>query len=560
MRANGANNAQSVFAHLLADARRDPGTLRLFDQLLHPTPTSVPASPQALRLRQLADLAMRVEVHAWPSELVDTLLRLTDLGERSLQQTPRLPGYFALLEEPSLTQHAGEVRLWTRGYANPDDAKRLLTAAHHQLDRLMKLNQRWEKCSCTLDETLAELPWYLEAIEALPELREPWQNATISARAIADTLKQKPDDNLPWATRVDNLTHQVAVAENEVLALQQHRQALHAPFSKDAVAKLERQCRSPHADARMRQNVHALLSVAAPTLRAEERVKLGQALQIVSRRLNEETLALDRQDDETQRRTPVADVKPPIEDETRRAALRASWQLALLELAGVSDARLTPLRDGLERCKKDANLTAPWYDLGGVLRNLTHRQMAEQWRQETGWRERERLAWLMPPLAVIEAVDRADVSPTIAHLRRQKEQRDRWVQEHHRYLARDYRGLNFESAGIIAARAFYTQDSDAEPAVRMKLVRPAEALTEKNPYADLMLQVTRHVPANVSGAVEIRYHRPDDVWLEVCAGRGHAADITKAGGRRGDAYDSGQGRASCQGGANRLAAAVRFSG
>ena len=42
-----------------------------------------------------------------------------------------------------------------------------------------------------------------------------------------------------------------------------------------------------------------------------------------------------------------------------------------------------------------------------------------------------------------------------------------------------------------------------------------EPLTEKQPYAHLWLEVTRHVPAGAFGPVDLHFHRTDDAWLEV---------------------------------------------
>jgi hypothetical protein len=507
LRVKKATDAEAVFANVLADARLEPGTLRLFDRLLHPTPTTTPANVKGLCILQLADLAMRIEVQAWPYDLVELALRCTDAGEKAVRQTPHLPGYDALLAEPAAVRHAGEIRLWARGYADADHAKRLLQSAHAQFDQLVKLNERWDRCTLALDEAMAKLPWYLEALDALPELREPWQQTAQSVRALAGALKQKDDDASPWAARVVRLADQVAAAEKEKDRLQQRRRELHAAFATDSVARLERQCRAPGADAQFRQIAAALMSVPAPVIKAQDRSRLRHAVAVLSHRLNEETLALDRQDDDAQRPTPGAATKAiPVEAEARRAELRAGWQHTLLELAGVSADRLQPLRQAAERGR--------WSEVGSLLHDLTHRQMIEQWRQETDWRARERLAWVMPTTLLADDLDRT--APTVARLHDEKARRDRWLQEHYRYLARDYQGLNLECPGVVAARSFYAArvDATAEAHVRFK-VSPAEPLTERNPYTNLMLEVIRQVPPGAFGPVDLRVHRPDDVWLEM---------------------------------------------
>ncbi len=501
----------AVFAHVLADPRLDPGTLRMFDQMLHPAANAMPRTAEALRLRQLADLAMRIEVQAWPRDHIEALLRATELGAKALQQTPHVPGYFALLADPSMAQHAGEVRLYTRGHANLDDARKLLTDAQNQFGRLIKLNERWGRCARLLDEASAELPWYLEALEALPELSEPWEKAAASARALADTLQPTPTEKAPWAARVESIARHIDVAEKHLGMLQQHRQALHAPFSKAALARLERQCRAPNADATVRQTAEAILSVAAPVLRADDRIALWQAAQSLARRLNDETLALDRQDDSAHQITPTAVTRPSVEDESRWASARARRQIALFELAGVADDHLQPLRSSRDK-----------YKLGAEIHALAYKQVPQQWQQETDWRAKERLAWAMPPLALLREVDGEKAAPMLAHLREQKDLRDRWLHEHHRYLARDLEGLDVNSPGIIAACEFYLHaarkprvDTRPDAYVRLNVSAAVDALTERQPYAQVWLEVTRHVPPGAFGPVELQVHRTDDAWLEV---------------------------------------------
>src|SRR5262249_46743300 len=157
--------AAVVVAHALADPRLDAETIRLCDQLLHPTPQALAPTPEALRLRLLADLATRVEAQAWPREAVEALLRATDQGEEAVRQTPYLPNYIAFLDEPARLRHAGEMRLWARGYSSDEEAKRKLMAATEQFARLNQRNEQWRMCECTLDEALVELPWYLDALD-----------------------------------------------------------------------------------------------------------------------------------------------------------------------------------------------------------------------------------------------------------------------------------------------------------------------------------------------------------------------------------------------------------
>lgn len=508
-----------VFAHAVADPRLDPTTLRLCDQLLHPTLQTVPRTPETLRLRLLADLAMRVEANAWPRELIESVLRATEHGEKALRQSPHLPGFVGLLDEPARLRHEGEVRLWARGYASLDDARKRLAQAADQFERLRRLNEAWGQCELALNQALCELPWYLDALEVLPELRDPWHQATAAARHLADSLQEAPDAGLPWASRLERLTRQVESAEAQRRALEQHRLALRAPFARDALIRFDRQCRSTHADATTRNVAEALLSVAAPVLTAEDRALLWQATQALSRRLNDETLALDRQDNEAQRPVLIVESKTlPREEEPRRAEMRARAQLTLLELAGLGDEKLQPARQSLQRAQKNPASSVGWCELGGLVRDLWHRQMEAQWHAEETWRGRERVAWLMPPLADFGAAEGAAASPTIVHRRRELEDLDQLRNVHLRHLARDYHGLNLNSPGIAAARSFYAnaaRRAESDSPVRVQMVGAVDALTEKQPYSHLTLEVTRQVAPGAAGPVELRFQRADEVWYDI---------------------------------------------
>src|SRR5262249_48281396 len=88
-----------------------------------------------------------------------------------------------------------------------------------------------------------------------------------------------------------------------------------------------------------------------------------------------------------------------------------------------------------------------------------------------------------------------------------------------RYLARAYQTLNLESAGVVAARGFYghlVDKGSLKPATEFRFHVPEAVmpLSEKQPYANVQLEVTRQVPPGESGPVEIQVQRPDDGGLK----------------------------------------------
>ena len=290
----------AVFAQAASDPHLDAGLIRVCDQLLHPTPQTLPRTPQTLRLRELADLAMRVEVHAWPRDLVDAFLRCTQLGENAQREFPYLPGFVDRLIEPMQARHDGEVRLLTPGYSNTDEAKKILNAAADQFAALIEVNERWRASEKALDEALADLPWYFEALEAMPELRDAWVSAASAAADLAAALEQTPTGD-GWWLKIETQRSQAARADGAIQQMSVALNVLHEPFRKNALARLEEECRSPKADARVLRRAEGMLSVASPILAAEQRAAIWKSALGLSRRLNDEIIALDRQDNEQRR-------------------------------------------------------------------------------------------------------------------------------------------------------------------------------------------------------------------------------------------------------------------
>lgn len=515
-----------VFAQAIADGRSDPGTIRLYDQLLHPTPQAPPRSAETLRIRQLADLAMRVEVSAWPGDLVALFLRCTELGEKAAREFPYMPGYLDRLAEPMQARHDGEIRLLTHGYANLEEAKKSLTSASEQFTALLEINGRWRDCEQTLDEAYAELPWYFEAMEEMPALREAWLSAASAAASLASIFEEDRAAE-GWWQKTELQRAQVLRADAAVKELRLALKLLHEPLGKEALDALERECQSAQAGARTLRRAGAILSIAGPNLAAEERVALGKAAQRLSRRLHDEIMALDQQDDAPAQPAPLADERKPANEESR-----ARCQLAVLELAGVDEEHLRGLRQKLEQCVQEPARPLGWCELGGQFSAVIGEEMPARYEDEPSWRRRERLAWLLPPWRET-AADRADLSPTAEQRTRDKEKRLRVKAGQQRYLAAAFQTLNFECPGIMAARRFYSQPIRADvppiPQLRFGLTSPVEPLTQKQPTSQVFLEVTRQVPPGKFGPVELEVHRPDDVWLEISPESATLAPLTDAG-------------------------------
>jgi hypothetical protein len=509
-----------VYAHALSEGRFDPGTLLLYDRILHPSPQTLPCSEGGLRLRQLADLAMRVEAVAWPAELIEKMLRAGERDVKAARAMPNLLSYHSLLEKSAHHLHEGEIRLWTRGYADLETARNHIAIASEQYDRLTDANERWGALERLRGETLVELSAYATLLERMPHLRENWSKAASGIRTMADMLQTLARDD---AQAESSMQKRLKEIETIHAGIDLRRREFRKLFAAEEISSLDRQCRGPEGDAGTLRRVEALLEVSGPILRATDRATLCEAAQILERRLHEETLSLQCGRNGTKSPPASADATAPAkEDATKTAAWRAQAQLTLCELAGVAAERLLPVRHALERCEREPKNIAAWCDLGAMLQRLLSEQIPEQYRHETGWSQRERLVLALPLLDALAGIDDVAATPALLCLRDALERRERWRAGRDRYLARDYQGLNFECPGIQAARKFYARQSQAhagnsqdEPHVRLRMQSPLEPLTQKQPYAHGWLEVTRLVPPGKFGPVELEIHRAEEAWLEI---------------------------------------------
>ncbi len=500
-----------VFAQLQTDARLDPGMIRLADQLLHAASKTAPRTETSLRIRQLADLAMRVEVHAWPRDAADALLRAAASAERAYGLAPSVAGFAELLDQPAQLRHQGELRMWTHGYANVDDARRLLIESAEQFERLERIQRRQRVCEDALSDAVSLLPWYVGSLEILANLREPWEKAARSARAMADALNSHVKEEASWLARVEHLETRLLAAEKHLSALRAHQRELQAPFGKSQLDVLIQRCESPNADARLLRESEAHLQ-AFPDMPGDLRASLVKAVRALAGRLQDRVIALDRADDDAGLRT----VAPKMEADGSDIEGRARCRLMLAELAGVPESLLAPTRRLLLQCARKNAKSVCWCELSAGLHDLVARQIARRATHAEDAIDQERAQWLMPPWTATPEARLAETSGLVLDRRTGSMQITARRAEHAERCASDFRALNFESPGVAAARAFYGRPkSQNRLDVNFKLTRDVGALSEQQPYAHVWLEVTRKVPVGEFGPLELSFQRPDSAWLEI---------------------------------------------
>ena len=87
----------------------------------------------------------------------------------------------------------------------------------------------WEQA---LDEAMAELPWYFESLEAMPELRDSWIAAAHAAAGLAATLEERPSEAAGGLQTERQHLQVIAVAEAASAELHVALKTLREPFTR----------------------------------------------------------------------------------------------------------------------------------------------------------------------------------------------------------------------------------------------------------------------------------------------------------------------------------------
>src|SRR5207302_3682014 len=290
--------------------------------------------------RQLADLAYRVEGKEWPAPLVARILRLTELGEKAAVDPLTFAWTARLLEEAGQARHHAEICLWARGYASLNDVEKFAQTAEDIYKAALAQAGLVRHAHGILEEALALLPFYVPYLEADDRQQKHWDQAATAARALAETLASPPS----WEKGRNPVSIELAhekIAEVQRLAerLAGQLESLTKPFAKENISQLEKLSRTTGSSPTLAVNLEALLSVPVPSLKGQDRAALWGLTRELARKLHEETVQLDREDD----RQGLVTAPPgpyqeeiALQEEIIRSRRRAQTMLALLDLGGMS--------------------------------------------------------------------------------------------------------------------------------------------------------------------------------------------------------------------------------
>lgn len=522
---------QAVFRLADNDGRHDPGTLRVLEQLLQ-RPTQLSAQTvETQLLAQLAELAGRTEPMNWPADQVGRVLEVVQKGERAASDPRVFDWIRPWLEEAAQFRHDGEVRLWARGYAPLEDVDRLLRNAGQSYDAALQQAAKVNLAQRSRDEALATLPFYPLYLESHANLHKTWESAGQTTRGLVELLRSPPelkdqDDSHRKVAYVFQLGDRIEALGKSGARLQETLRELDSPFTSEQVQRLVKLSKQPRADGKVYLAILSTLSVPQPSLRAEDRAALWEAGHALAKRLVEDTLQLDRDDNQRGQATAAPDTWDDDLarlQEQARAKDRGQAALAILELGGLPSTLLRPLREALDKATQDST-PQNWCKAGAMLRQAWSTLLPMHYFKTEDAIQREQMSWILPGLDTYRVVDEAEVSPATQVRSRQTRQLWTWLSDYYRYRARDYQGLGLDSPALSATRQFFARAALAnqdlvrlgpEAYVALHPATTIPALTPERATTTFELQVQRVLPEESSSVVDVVLQRPDFTWLQV---------------------------------------------
>jgi hypothetical protein len=299
----------------------------------------------------------------------------------------------------------------------------------------------------TLDDAFRTLPGYTPYLDHAPGMLPTWMAIVQAAKELGELLDPRP--KVP--PTIDGIQDKTAALSSLLVRLRQ-------PFAVEQVDTLVRRSKLPRAEPAVILEVHGLL--AAPLLTAEQRAALWHAAYELEQRLHQQTLRLDLEEDDAHQQTPASEdagTDAAQQQELQRADLRATAAIALLALAGLPSKQVEMLRGLQDQTRKQRGAGAEWAKLGEAIAVAWGKQLPAQIQEPLSLSARDRLSRLLPALDVVPAVD--DLPLSLPAQLRQREAAALWryLGQHFRYEAADYRGADLDWSPSSSAERFFMQ-------------------------------------------------------------------------------------------------------
>lgn len=305
--------AASVWQHLVRDPEPTQDRIRLAANLF--TEMQAIETAETILIRRIG--AWRPQAIPWPPQAVHALLQAEDsLGKALILAPSAFPWVAELMAGAESQRRDGEAKLFAAKSLDEvkaaadllADADRGFRAAARQWAVVQSVRRAAEDSAQLLVSTIDD------AVGGSFDEGQ-WRQAANVSRSLAELLVRSPDGRaLPlteWEGRLEEWKRARAGFDT----------AYGAERIKAVLA--------------VKNDVAGLRSlIRGPMLGSADRIAVWKGLQSAERQLHEKTVALDRADDETQRKTPVPSASPSVANPANVAARRSRLAAELLSVSG----------------------------------------------------------------------------------------------------------------------------------------------------------------------------------------------------------------------------------
>lgn len=338
-----------VAAELLTQAAREPGK-------------PMPSFHETRLLLQLAEGA-RTQPEGWPGDAVQAALQAARESERaSLCDRRALPWIMPTRDRVNEKRRDGERLLLGRERALWPNATQLLGEAVREYQIIHRSIRLLEEAYRCRDDGLARLPGYPPYLESDRSKEPVWKAAVETARDL-DQLLARPESKEPA------LAEMLKKLDDRAATLREQLNSLGQPLQADRWKGMS--ARTEHAAPAAVNELRGVL--ACSWLTAAEREALEKAALAGSRRLHQQTAALDLAEDRAGKPTPLAPAPESartLRSERERGLRRARESVLLLQLEGATPSR--ELREALDLTSADLKNEGAWQALSRELRRAWH--------------------------------------------------------------------------------------------------------------------------------------------------------------------------------------------
>ncbi|MGE3809724.1 MAG: hypothetical protein AB7K24_34085, partial [Gemmataceae bacterium] len=406
--------AWAVFDVANVEANPTAPLLRFLDDIRGQFSTQ-PAYIETEFLHRLVVLAAKTGDEQFPQATVRLALDVVQKGENAVVDARVFPWTSGVLAEAMQMRYDAEVVLFSPGYAPDALADARFARANDLYDLAGAHEATVRQAQEARDPAFDFLFRYIEILVTDPSLQSNWDDALTALGQVDALLANPPAKAL---TSTEALRQQGELFRQRTTALQQHVDRLRWAFEADHLAALIRQCNDPQATPAVARLAETALNT--PFLRADDRKALWEARLGLTRRLAQQVLDRDAEDDSSRQLTPMLvdfdrQQERYEELQRQRALLRGKALTALFPFADLPKEAIDELRSKLATAGSSdaARAQASIHQAAQLIRHAWSDLVPAALHQQKSLYVQDRISRIVPPFESVPLIDNPQTNPTV---------------------------------------------------------------------------------------------------------------------------------------------------